>query len=216
MTETTPLKDPAAGATHPGPNYVKMGGIVVVTLAIGYGLASFILSFDKNQELHDTKIGILRDMELQYLYLALLVLGKTILFLNFNPMAYKSGLPGNLKSNPFFYEVVGDSSDVADRPMIGYKNDGPIGMYNRSNRSIQNMVETAGGFFAAIGAVGWLFPSQTLTLVTTFCIGRILHQKGYAAGYGGQRIGFMLAMLSVLSMEGLSLIAFLKGQGYMN
>lgn len=220
MSETTPLKQGSTTAA-PSPNYVKILVPLTLTMAIGFGIAYGSLFVDKSsQELHAKKMETLKALDLQWLYLALLILGKTISLLNFVPVTYKKGLKGNIRSNPFFYEVKSGSNDekkskTEEKPMIAYKDDGPIGMYNRSNRSVQHMVENSGGFFAAIGPVGWLFPKQTLVLVSLFCIARIIHQQGYAKGYGSHALGFVLSMMSISTMEGLSLLAFLKGVGYM-
>jgi len=216
MSETTPLKE---GNTAPlSPNYPKILAIASFMTAIGFGMAYASLSLDdKNSDLFATKIESIRSMDLQWLYLALAVLGKTILIVNFVPTVYKKGLKGNVRSNPFFYEAKSssDDNDKTEQPLIGYKEDGHLGMYNRSNRSVQHMVENSGGFFAAIGPVGWVFPKQTCLVVTAWSLARIVHQKGYASGYGKHALGFVVALLGIQTMEGLALIAFLKGQGYM-
>merc|ERR1712070_243838 len=134
------------------------------------------------------------------------LLGRTISMINFVPMVYKKGMKGSIRSNPFFFETADDS-----RTSVVYKNDGKEGMYNRSNRSIQHLVENSGPFFASVAPVGWVFPRQTLGIVVVFCVGRIVHQWGYAQGYGKQAPGFVLFLLSTLTLEGLALLAFLKG-----
>jgi len=217
MTETTPLKEGTTSTAVDGPNYSKILVALTVLTGIGFGVAYGSIAFDSNAELHATKIQTIVGMDLQWLYLALVVLGKTILLLNFVPTSYKKGLKGNIRSNPFFYEAVKDNTKKTEETtstMIGFKEDGPIGMYNRSNRSVQHMVENSGGFFAAIGPVGFLFPKQTLAVVCAFSIGRIVHQKGYANGYGSHALGFVFALFSIQTLEGLALIAFLKAQGY--
>merc|ERR1711862_938738 len=88
---------------------------------------------------------------------------------------------------------------------------GPIGMYNRSNRSIGHMVENFGAFLATIIPVGYVFPKQVFALVSIFCLGRILHQAGYARGYGKHAIGFLLSTIATATLEGLALLVFLKG-----
>lgn len=214
MTETTPLKEGTTSTAVDGPNYSKILVALTVLTGIGFGVAYGSIAFDSNAELHATKIQTIVGMDLQWLYLALVVLGKTILLLNFVPTSYKKGLKGNIRSNPFFYEATG-GDDKTEKPMIGFKSDGHIGMFNRSNRSVQHMVENSGGFFAAIGPVGWVFPKQTLAVVTVWSLARIFHQKGYASGYGKHALGFALSMFSIQTLEGLALIVFLKGQGYM-
>lgn len=218
MSETTPLKQGSTATEPASPNYPKLLVILSFMTAIGFGIAYASLSLDKNAILHAGKIDTIRSLDLQWVYLALVVVGKTILMINFVPTIYKNSLKGNIRSNPFFYEAKSDDDDdkkKTEKPLIGFKEDGPIGMYNRSNRSVQHMVENSGGFFAAIGPVGWVFPKQTLVVVTVWSLARIVHQKGYASGYGKHALGFMFALLGIQTLEGLALIAFLKGQGYM-
>lgn len=195
------------------PNYKKVGMMMSMMSTFGLGVA---YACRGSSEILDKKIDTIKSMELQWFYLGLVVLGKAIMFINFAPMGYKRSLKGNMQSNPFFYEAVSPNADKkVDTPLIAYKEDGPLGMYNRSNRSVQNMVEGAGGFFASLGPVGFLFPKATLGAITFFSFGRIAHQKLYAQGYGPHKLGFMFSMLSMQTIDGLALIAFLKAQGYM-
>ena len=187
------------------PNYVKLIGMVMMMLAIGTGMAVASVRFDSNKSTYDTKIEGLQQADLQWLYLALVVLGRMIAIVNFVPMGYKNNLKGNIRSNPFFY-----NTEDENKTLVVFKNDGSMGMYNRSNRSIQHMVENIGVLLASIGPVGYVFPKQTFGTVCVFSLGRILHQKGYSKGYGKHAIGFLLSTLSVLTIEGLSLIVFLK------
>lgn len=218
-TETTPLnKDKATMSTtkeapnNKSPDYPFLTGAMLAVLAVGFGLAngSIALAGDSQKEAFNSKIQALKATDLQWLYLALVVLGRTIGLLNFVPMVYKKGMAGNIRSNPFFFETNGDDDEAPT--MVLYKQDGPHGMYNRANRSVQHMIENTGGFFAAIGPVGYVFPKQTCAMVVVFCAARVLHQRGYSSGYGGQAAGFMLSMLPILTLEGLALTVFLKGQ----
>jgi len=189
----------------PGPNYLITTGIAVIMLGIGTGLGLVSLRFDRNMSTYDSKIERLQQEDLQWLYLALVVFTSMIVIVNFVPMGYKNDLKGNIRSNPFFYETKCDN-----KTLVIFKEDGKEGMYNRSNRSVHHMVENFGGFLAAIGPVGYVFPKQTFYIVCVFSLGRIIHQKWYSHGYGGQAAGFILSTLSTLTMEGLALIIFLK------
>lgn len=207
-SETTPLKDDGkAVASSPNPkdpSYPKTAAIVMVMLGIGAGLAYGILSLDSEaiKNARAAKMDIVESMDLRWVYASLVLLGRTIALLNFVPTGYKNGLKGNIRSNPFFFES-------SDGKLVLYKEDGFHGKYNRSNRSVQHMVENSGAFWAAVGPVGWLFPRQTFGCVVTFCVGRIVHQKGYSGGYGKHALGFIFSTLSVLTLEGLALLACL-------
>jgi len=210
-TEKTPLNASStsedASSSAAGPNYLKLSAIVTLMLAIGTGLAFATLYIDGNKLTYESKILGLKAQDLQWLYLALVVLGRMISIVNFIPTVYKSHLKGNIRSNPFFFQT-----DDTKKTMVLFQEDGTNGMYNRSNRSVQHMVENFGAFLASIGPVGYIFPKQTFGVVTVFSLGRILHQKGYTKGYGSHALGFVLATLSILIMEGLALITFLKAE----
>lgn len=212
MSETIPLKQAEATTSNDRPNHKKVGMMMTMMSTFGLGVA---YACSGSSAVLDKKIDTIKSLDLQWFYLGLVVLGKTIMFINFAPMGYKNSLKGNMRSNPFFYEAVTPNGQKkVEAPLIAYKEDGPLGKYNRSNRSVQNMVEGAGGFFAALGPVGFLFPKATLGAISAFSIGRIVHQKLYARGYGPHALGFMFAMLSMQTIDGLALVAFLKAQGY--
>jgi len=205
MTETTPLKSDAPESTpNPSePAYPKLAATVLAMLGIGTGLAygSLFLDSEMGKGVRDSKLGLVEAMDLKWGYLSLVLLGRTVAMLNFVPTGYKNGLKGNIRSNPFFFQTVGDN-----KSMVLYREDGFHGKYNRANRSVQHMVENSGAFFAAVGPVGWIFPRQTFGAVLLFCAGRILHQKGYTQGYGKHAIGFALSLLGILTVEGLALL----------
>jgi len=205
MTETTPLKSDAPESTpNPSePAYPKLAATVLAMLGIGTGLAygSLFLDSEMGKGVRDSKLGLVEAMDLKWGYLSLVLLGRTIAMLNFVPTGYKNGLKGNIRSNPFFFQTVGDN-----KSMVLYREDGFHGKYNRANRSVQHMVENSGAFFAAVGPVGWIFPRQTFGAVLLFCAGRILHQKGYTQGYGKHAIGFVLSLFGILTVEGLALL----------
>jgi len=193
------------------PNYPVLAGLVFFVLSIGTGIAYGLVALDRSKPvIYDSKIQTIRDGDLQWLYLGLVLLGRMIVFLNFVPIRYKNGLKGNIRSNPFFFETV--EGEKGKKTMVLYQEEGSNGKYNRSNRSIQHMIENSGAFFATIGPVGFVFPKQTCAIVAVFCVGRIVHQKGYSQGYGNHGLGFVISLLSIAALEGLALITFLKGE----
>jgi len=49
---------------------------------------------------------------------------------------------------------------------------------------------------------GKVFPFPTFVLTGAFVLGRILHQAGYSkSGYGGHALGFVVAMISTVTLE---------------
>lgn len=213
-TETTPLDGAASktlsSSSPEGPNYPRLIVTLTVFLGIGFALAygSFVL--DGHAELYATKFHTIAAMELQWIFLALVVLGRTISLLNFVPTGYKKGMKGNIRSNPFFLET-----DDNAKTMVVFKEDGPLGAYNRTNRSVHHMIENSGGLFAGVAAIGWVFPRPVFVWTVVFCLGRVFHQKGYSQGYGGHALGFAASLFSTVALEGLALLTFFKGQGWM-
>jgi len=193
-----------ASAEPNDPSYAKLGAIMLVMLSVGAGVAygTLFLDSDAGKNARDAKLEIVTSMDLVWVYAALVLLGRTIAMLNFVPTGYKNGLDGNVRSNPFFYET-------SDGKLVLYKEDGFHGKYNRANRSVQHMLENSGAFWASIGPVGWIYPRQTFGCVVAFCVGRLLHQKGYTDAYGKHAPGFILQLLSILTMEGLALLTCL-------
>jgi len=212
MSETAPLKnnEKDASASPTGPNYVKVAGMVSMMLAVGTSIAYYGV-FRRNRAFYEARIETLLGSngggDLHWLYLGLVILGRTVAVLNFSPVGYKKGLSGSIRVNPFFFET------VEGKELVLYKEDGKHGMYNRANRSLQHMVEMSGGFFASVAPVGFLYPKAVCGILAVFGAGRILHQNGYAKGYGKHAVGFILTMLSMLTLEGLALVTFLKGHG---
>jgi len=91
---------------------------------------------------YDDKINSAIALEQQYLHASVLVLGYMIRFVNLYPMTFKGkimkGNSGNLRSNMFIYKQVGEN---AMENVVTLVEDGDIGAFNRSNRSIHHMIE---------------------------------------------------------------------------
>jgi len=185
-------------------------GIVMVLLSINTLLAFGLRNFD-DADSYKEKIVLLAKADKHWVYLAVVVLGRAISYINFYPATFKNHLKGNVRSNPFFYKMEGSDS------MVSFVEDGDIGKYNRANRSIHHMVENFAAFLVGTVLAGDVFPKSVFFLVCMFAAGRIFHQAGYASGYGKHAIGFLLSIvLAGTMMEGLCLLVFLSGSGIVN
>eukprot|EP00930_Biecheleria_cincta_P038596 TRINITY_DN26509_c0_g1_i1.p1 TRINITY_DN26509_c0_g1~~TRINITY_DN26509_c0_g1_i1.p1 ORF type:complete len:243 (+),score=38.22 TRINITY_DN26509_c0_g1_i1:199-927(+) len=190
--------------------------LVVLTIprAIGFGIAFAIYKYGKTQ-LYDKNMAVLKDHELGYLYLAAVVMGFLVSWINNYPMLYKNMVmrmnSGNLRANMMFYKQAGAG---ADAPYVVLETEGPVGSYNRANRSLTHFTENSAPLLVTLVLAGYVFPFPTLVLVLVFALGRILHQAGYAAsGYGGHAGGFALAMISGVSLEMLCFLTAAKSLG---
>ena len=65
------------------------------------------------------------------------------------------------------------------------------------------MIENMPGLLVALFLAGAIFPFPTFVCVCAFCVGRVLHQTGYAGGYGGHGAGFAISTLASTTLEGL-------------
>jgi len=84
-----------AAPNNKTPNYPKLTGpMLLAVLAVGFGLAngSIAVVDDSQKETYNSKIQAIKATDLQWLYLALVVLGRTIGLLNFVPVVYKNGI----------------------------------------------------------------------------------------------------------------------------
>ena len=77
-----------------------------------------------------------------YLYAAAAVFGVMVSWVNQFPMLYKHKVmrinSGNLRANMMIYKELGAKEDA---PYIGLETEGPVGCYNRANRSLFHFTE---------------------------------------------------------------------------
>merc|ERR1719350_1958304 len=118
---------------------------------------------------------------------------------------------GNLRANMMIYKTAGAD---ATAPYVILETEGPVGAYNRANRSLTHLIENSLPVILCVLLAGRVFALPTLALTAVFAAGRILHQIGYASiGYGAHAPGFFLAMLSTGVLEGLCLLVAAKNLG---
>merc|ERR1712205_164891 len=60
----------------------------IVTLLIGFGIAMLIYTFG-SKTTYEAKIAAIKAAEQQWIYLAVVIFGRTVLFVNFYPMGWK-------------------------------------------------------------------------------------------------------------------------------
>uniref|UniRef100_A0A7S1BHP6 Uncharacterized protein n=1 Tax=Corethron hystrix TaxID=216773 RepID=A0A7S1BHP6_9STRA len=181
----------------------------LVTLAVGTVIALLLFHCVGDRAAYEKKIEVLAAEDLHKLFLAVVVLGRTVLYVNFYPMDFKKDVKGNARADPTYYRT------ESGEPVV-METEGDLGRYNRANRSVHHMIENFGPFLLGIAVAGNVFPTIILYLACVYGVGRVLHQSGYSSGYGGHAIGFLLAnILAGQAMDGLCLLVFLKGEGIM-
>merc|ERR1711957_1121668 len=142
------------------PVFILMFTIIPLVIGTLIGTAIFSLG---NTDLYTKLIKDAADEDMHWVYLAIVIFGRMIAYINIRPSCYKKGFHGNLRSSPFIYKIV--STDATVENQVLYDSDGKHGKYNRGNRSLQHMLENFGGFIAGIVAVGRIFPFPVFVLV---------------------------------------------------
>ena len=108
-----------------------------------------------------------------------------------------------------------EASEISNIIML--HEDGDLGFYNRSNRSIYNFLEWSLGVLVILPYTSFVYPFPSFVCFIVYCLGRIVYQIGYTrygfggnAGYGGHFPGFLIQTLCGISLMGLLIIAGFK------
>ena len=174
----------------------------VVFSAIGGAIAWYIYTHG-NTTLYDRNILRLSETEQGWTYLAAAVFNLVVYWVNNYPMLYKSMVmrfsSGNLRANMQIYK------QYSQQPDAGYvllETQGPVGAYNRANRSLAHFVENSIPMALFVVLCGAVFPFPTLIATCVFGGGRVLHQVGYATiGYGAHTPGFTIAVTAQFTLQ---------------
>eukprot|EP00747_Dinoflagellata_sp_TGD_P169446 gnl/TRDRNA2_/TRDRNA2_198435_c0_seq1.p2 gnl/TRDRNA2_/TRDRNA2_198435_c0~~gnl/TRDRNA2_/TRDRNA2_198435_c0_seq1.p2 ORF type:complete len:223 (-),score=31.10 gnl/TRDRNA2_/TRDRNA2_198435_c0_seq1:105-773(-) len=179
----------------------------IITFAIAYCCYRF-----GDTKFYDAQIEFLTQHRLGYPFIGFVAFSMAVNFLNMYPGRFKSAiLPSgtNFAANMHVYKVL----DRPDLPYVVLEEDGPVGIYNRANRSLFHFTENVAYTITSAFCAVVVFPFQVMVCILVFSFGRIIHQVGYTQGYGTHAPGFMLAMISTGTMEMLVLVSALKSLG---
>mmetsp|Transcript_110659 Transcript_110659/g.219967 ORF Transcript_110659/g.219967 Transcript_110659/m.219967 type:complete len:228 (+) Transcript_110659:82-765(+) len=165
--------------------------------------------------LYDKQLGSLAEEE-GWVFLAAVVFGFVVSWVNNYPMFYKGMVmrfnSGNLRANMMIYKAVGSDEKA---PHVVLETEGPVGSYNRANRSLTHFIENSLPVVIAILLAGRVFAKPTFFCSAVFAMGRIMHQIGYASiGYGAHAPGFLITALSTAVLEGFCILIAAKNLGY--
>lgn len=149
-----------------------------------------------------------------YLYLTVVIFSLLTSWLNLAPIIYKakflSTSASELCANTYILKVNGPPN-THRWPYVVVEEDGPVGRYNRANRSLHQFVEWGAAVALTLPFAGSIFPLCTLALTATFTAGRMWHQCGYSTNeYGSHSGGFGIILLSTALLEMLVLFSALK------
>jgi uncharacterized membrane protein YecN with MAPEG domain len=190
---------------------VMFSAFLTVPRVIGMCL-SYVVYRHGSRKIYESRIKALGP-DVGYLYLAAALFGFCTAWLNNYPTILKGAImrvtSGNLRANMMIFKEAGR----ADSPYVILETEGPVGSYNRANRSLTHFIENSLPVVLCLVLAGPIFPFPAFVLTAIFTLGRILHQLGYSVGYGVHAPGFMLAMVSSVTLEMLCLFIALKSMG---
>eukprot|EP00913_Durusdinium_trenchii_P011129 g10451.t1 len=223
--EQTPLMDErAANPDESGSGFGLLAVILIVPRLVGAGIGFGIYKLGDTVK-YDLHLAKLQHDAYGFFFVSIYLFSFMVHFINVFPMVYKGKImkqdAGNLRANMLIYRTLGSDSkqqvileepgdffglacfDIAE----GGVEDGPVGEYNRANRSLGHFVENSAGAMLCMLLAGYVFPFPAAVLVVILLLGRIVHQIGYASSYGKHAPGFMLHMIGAAGLEGLVLMS---------
>ena len=162
----------------------------------------------------EAKTALIRQYELQWLFLGMVLLRRCVAFLNMYPMLYKARVmlrkSGNLRANMYLYKAIGKAA--AGDSTVVLHDDGDEGKFNRANRSLHHFTEEAASTTASFVLAALVYPVPAFVCAALTAAGAVLHQIGYAeGGYGKHGKGFGLRLVAGLVLEGMLLVVALNG-----
>jgi uncharacterized membrane protein YecN with MAPEG domain len=194
---------------------IPVSVMLLIMISIGVVIA-FAIHALGSTELYDKNI-LDRGADAEWTFIGALLFSRMVLQLNFFPMVFKSqimrGKSGNLRTNMSIYKAI-DGSGTATGQAVVMDQTGATGQYNRANRSLSHFVETAPAVVVMLPLVASVFPFPAFVLTALYAMGRVLHQRGEAAGYGSHGPGFGISMVVCFVLEGLCAVSACKALGW--
>ena len=111
----------------------------------GWSIACRVYT-EGSRDLYDERIALVREYQLEYACMALIVFVYSITFMAYFSFLWKESLNHyrlenlNFRTNAFIYKQATDKSADKSSAVILHE-DGTLGHYNRANRSIYNFLE---------------------------------------------------------------------------
>lgn len=191
--------------------YMVLPAYTFGTLGIGSVIAA-VLFHVNCPELCQQKLDTIGSAEMYWAPCSIVIVYCTVLFLNMYPMMYKESImtmkSGNLRANMQILKLAEQKG--AEPEYVVMETDGVIGQYNRANRSLEHFTENSIHFVLVLPLALYVQPFATFITTLVFCLGRVMHQTGYATGYGSHGAGFGLSTLAVAILAGMNVVVGVK------
>lgn len=199
-----PLKSPNPDGVPVAVFYTIMN---TVFGAIGFAVAWFLAYTSSKQESADSRMDIVAQYDLGWLYLGILVLRflqiPLFIFVGQTRGAAKIHVP-----DQHVYKVMG-----AEGSKLGYvlmDTDGANGDFNRAQRAWQNYCENISTLLALYVAASWAFPYQAFICATIWAVARVMSASGYKSSADGRVGGMLLQAIAMNVLQGMVMIVAIK------
>mmetsp|Transcript_13507 Transcript_13507/g.25840 ORF Transcript_13507/g.25840 Transcript_13507/m.25840 type:complete len:225 (+) Transcript_13507:90-764(+) len=176
----------------------------------GIGLAAaWFLAYapDAKRGNVDTKIGLLAEHDLGWLYLGIFLL--KILQLPIGTMLGEARRGSKVAvPDQHVYSVMGSEGSK-----LGYvlmERDGIHGAFNRAQRALMNYHETFPTLALQYVAASWVFPFEAFVCVIVWAVTRCIGAMGYKSSADARFNGNMLGLIAMCAIQGMVLIAAIK------
>lgn len=202
-----PLKSPYPEGTSVTLLYSVM---TIIITAIGTAIAYFSSYFtESNIEIANSKIAIISQYDLGWLYLGIFLVGKLTLPIQISlgsaRKASKAGLP-----DQHVYKVMGTSEGSSKLGYVLMENDGVHGAFNRAQRALQNYHENFPGVVVQYLAASFVFPRNAFICMMIWQISSCIGAVGYKNDVKGRMKGRLPSYFALSTLSGMVLIVALK------
>ena len=110
-------------------------------------------------------------------------------------------------SNVFIYRLAAE--DPTQSSAVILNTDGHIGQYNRAHRTLYHFMENVAPVIVALPWTFQIYPFPSFILTCIYCLGRVIYAIGYTAAFSARTPGFAMDRISMWSLVGLCLTAFI-------
>ena len=184
--------------------------MTIIITAIGTAIAYFSSYFtESNISDANSKIDIISQYDLGWLYLGIFLVGKLTLPIQISlgsaRKASKAGLP-----DQHVYKVMGTSEGSSKLGYVLMENEGVHGAFNRAQRALQNYHENFPGVVVQYVAASFVFPRNAFVCMMIWQISSCIGAVGYKNDVKGRMKGRLPSYFAMATLSGMILIVALK------
>ncbi|RHY00157.1 hypothetical protein DYB25_003530 [Aphanomyces astaci] len=202
---------PQVPPSESGPKYGPLLILTVAPLVVGVVVAHVVYTQGDKSAYDLRMLTAALNADMLWTCLAVVVLGRVVAFANCYPLAVKGCFltkdDRQLWANSFLLTEIGPN---CAKNVVVMDSEGDVGMYNRANRALQDMVQTCGVVLAALFLASTVFAFPAFAVSLAFCWGWVVHVVSFAMNYDSHGLGYLLATLAAATLEGMVALMALK------